>query len=80
MLLTESPVRHIKEGLENNAVSKSMLRVICDTLQTKFNDVYYFPSYEIMMDDLRDYRFYKKDMIHPNDLAEEYMWNIFQQK
>jgi len=79
LLLTVSPVRHIKDGLENNAVSKSMLRVICDTLQTKFNDVYYFPSYEIMMDDLRDYRFYKKDMIHPNDLAEEYIWNIFQQ-
>ncbi len=79
LLLTVSPVRHIKDGLENNSVSKSKLRVICDTLQAKFNDVFYFPSYEIMMDDLRDYRFYKKDMIHPNDLAEEYIWNKFQQ-
>lgn len=79
LLLTVSPVRHIKDGLENNSVSKSKLRVICDILQAKFNDVFYFPSYEIMVDDLRDYRFYKKDMIHPNDLAEEYIWNKFQQ-
>ena len=78
LLLTVSPVRHIKDGLENNSVSKSKLRIICDTLQEEYNDVFYFPSYEIMMDDLRDYRFYKKDMIHPSDLAEEYIWNKFQ--
>ncbi|MEQ6120211.1 GSCFA domain-containing protein [Reichenbachiella sp. MALMAid0571] len=79
LLLTVSPVRHVKDGLENNSVSKSKLRIICDTLQDEYNDVFYFPSYEIMMDDLRDYRFYKKDMIHPSNLAEEYIWNKFQQ-
>ncbi len=66
ILLTVSPVRHIKDTLELNSVSKSVLRVACHTLTQEYSDVYYFPAYEIMMDDLRDYRFYKADMIHPN--------------
>ena len=77
ILLTVSPVRHIKDTLELNSVSKSVLRVACHTLTKEFRDVYYFPAYEIMMDDLRDYRFYKADMIHPTQVAEQYIWQKF---
>jgi hypothetical protein len=57
-----------------NAVSKSLLRVACHTLAEKHPHVQYFPAYEIMLDDLRDYRFYKPDMIHPSEVAEAYIW------
>ncbi len=77
IILTVSPVRHIKDTLELNGVSKSILRVACHTLKETYADVEYFPAYEIMMDDLRDYRFYKPDMIHPSDEAEEYIWEKF---
>ncbi|MFY0654813.1 MAG: GSCFA domain-containing protein [Cyclobacteriaceae bacterium] len=78
IILTVSPVRHIKDGLVDNAVSKSKLRISCDEIDQQYENVHYFPSYEIMMDDLRDYRFYKPDMIHPNEVAEEYIWQQFQ--
>jgi hypothetical protein len=74
IILTVSPVRHIKDTLELNSVSKAVLRLACHTLKEAFPDVDYFPSYEIMMDDLRDYRFYKPDMLHPSGEAEEYIW------
>ncbi|HEX6227263.1 MAG TPA: GSCFA domain-containing protein [Chryseolinea sp.] len=77
ILLTVSPVRHIKDTLELNSVSKAVLRVACHTLTQQYDDVHYFPAYEIMTDDLRDYRFYKSDMIHPTDVAEEYIWQKF---
>ena len=77
IILTVSPVRHIKDNLEQNSVSKSILRVTCDTLEKAYDGIQYFPSYEIMMDDLRDYRFYKSDMIHPTQDAENYIWNKF---
>jgi hypothetical protein len=77
IILTVSPVRHIKDTLPLNAISKSILRVACHALSERFPEVFYFPSYEIMMDDLRDYRFYKEDMIHPTEVAEEYIWNKF---
>jgi hypothetical protein len=77
IILTVSPVRHIKETLELNSVSKSVLRVACDTLSRQHTDVQYFPSYEILLDDLRDYRFYKPDMIHPSEVAEDYIWQKF---
>jgi lysophospholipase L1-like esterase len=76
VILTVSPVRHTKDGLEENAVSKSLLRVACHALAQE-KDVSYFPSYELMMDDLRDYRFYKTDRIHPTEEAEEYIWEKF---
>jgi hypothetical protein len=79
LLLAVSPVRHIKDGLLENALSKSKLRMLCDEFQKQLTDVHYFPSYEIMMDDLRDYRFYKGDMIHPNEVAEHYIWELFQE-
>ncbi len=77
IILTVSPVRHIKDTLELNNVSKSVLRLACHTLCQQQDHVRYFPSYEILIDDLRDYRFYKSDMIHPSNEAEEYIWNKF---
>jgi hypothetical protein len=77
IILTVSPVRHLKDTLELNAVSKSVLRLACHTLSEMHAHVYYFPAYEIMVDDLRDYRFYAADMIHPSPVAENYIWDIF---
>ncbi len=76
-ILTVSPVRHIKDSIKLNAASKSALRWLCHELESDFDDVEYFPSFEIMMDDLRDYRFYKSDLIHPNEMAEEYILQHF---
>lgn len=80
IILTVSPVRHLKDGIEQNSLSKSILRNACFSIQEKFPEVAYFPSYEIMMDDLRDYRFYKEDMIHPSEVAESYIWEKFIEK
>ena len=77
IILTVSPVRHVKDGLELNTVSKSILRVACHHLTERYPQVTYFPGYEIMMDDLRDYRFYERDMIHPSEEAKDYIWEIF---
>ncbi|MBD1397833.1 GSCFA domain-containing protein [Pontibacter sp. JH31] len=77
VLLTVSPVRHIKETIETNSVSKAMLRVLCHQLTQPFQQVSYFPAFEIMMDDLRDYRFYGRDMVHPTAVAEDYIWDKF---
>ncbi len=76
-LLTVSPVRHTKDSLELNAVSKSYLRSVTYELTQKFQDVEYFPAFEIMTDDLRDYRFYKEDLIHPTEVAEKYILGKF---
>lgn len=77
IILTVSPVRHTKDGIPENQVSKSILRTACHYITSDYNDVEYFPSYEIMMDDLRDYRFYKADLIHPNEVAEQYIYEKF---
>ena len=77
IILTVSPVRHLKDTLELNAVSKSMLRVACHSIVERFADVEYFPAYEILLDDLRDYRFYKTDRLHPTEEAVEYIWRKF---
>lgn len=77
IILTVSPVRHTRDTIPLNQVSKSLLRVSCHELTQRFADVHYFASYELMMDDLRDYRFYQADMIHPNEVAEEYIWQKF---
>lgn len=77
ILLTVSPVRHTKETIEMNSVSKSMLRVVSHQLTQLHEDISYFPAYEIMLDDLRDYRFYKQDMLHPTETAEDYIWQKF---
>lgn len=77
IILTVSPVRHIKDTIPLNSVSKSILRVACHQICQEFSDVEYFPAYEIMLDDLRDYRFYNKDLIHPTEAAEDYIWEKF---
>lgn len=75
IILTVSPVRHTKEGIVDNNRSKSRLIEVCHQLQN--DDIVYFPSYELMMDELRDYRFYGADMLHPSDIAIEYIWQKF---
>ncbi len=77
IILTVSPIRHTREGLTNNGLSKAILRLACNELCQDSKRVNYFPAYEIMMDDLRDYRFYEKDMIHPNEQAQDYIWDFF---
>lgn len=77
IVLTVSPIRHWKDGATGNQVSKSTLLLAANKLANKFDFVEYFPSYEIVMDDLRDYRFYEKDMLHPNSLTIEYIWEKF---
>ncbi|MFN8349369.1 MAG: GSCFA domain-containing protein [Spirosomataceae bacterium] len=77
ILLTVSPVRHIKDTLPLNAVSKSILRVVCHQLCESLPECHYFPAYELLLDDLRDYRFYKPDLIHPSETAEEYIFEKF---
>ncbi|MCA6369107.1 MAG: GSCFA domain-containing protein [Cytophagales bacterium] len=79
IIVTVSPVRHLKDTMELNSVSKSTLRLFCHKLSQR-SGVDYFPAYEIMMDDLRDYRFYQEDRIHPTNEAEEYIWQKFSQK
>lgn len=78
LVVTVSPVRHLKDTLELNAVSKSMLRLVCHQLVAQDpQNIYYFPSYELLMDDLRDYRFYTSDLLHPSPMAELYVWEKF---
>lgn len=77
-ILTVSPVRHQKDSFEQNNVSKSILRLACEQLVNKFDNVEYFPAFEIMMDELRDYRFYAEDMLHPSQVASDYIWQKFQ--
>ena len=79
VILTVSPIRHIADGLDTNSLSKASLRVTIDKAMKNHRDYCdYFPAYEIMMDDLRDYRFYTSDMVHPSDVAVEYIWQAFQ--
>lgn len=79
IILTISPVRHLGDSLQENAYSKSLLRVAAGILSREFEQVTYFPSYEILMDDLRDYRFYAEDLVHPSSQAVEYVWEKFAQ-
>ncbi len=78
IVFTVSPVRHWKDGATQNQISKSYLFVLIDRLLQKYKHLHYFPSYEIMMDDLRDYRFYADDLLHPSSLAVDYIWQKFE--
>ncbi|AXG68097.1 GSCFA family protein [Kordia sp. SMS9] len=78
VLFTVSPVRHIKDGFVENQRSKAHLLTGIHQHISKRHLVHYFPSYELMMDELRDYRFYADDMIHPNKIAIDYIWEKFQ--
>ena len=79
IIFTVSPVRHWKDGAIENQLSKSTLILAIHQLKERFKNIEYFPSYEIMMDDLRDYRFYADDMLHPSKLAIDYIWDQFAQ-
>jgi hypothetical protein len=77
IIFTVSPIRYWKDGAVGNQLSKSTLIMVINELIKGFTNIDYFPAYEIMMDDLRDYRFYAEDMIHPNQVAINYIWNRF---
>lgn len=78
ILFTVSPIRHWKDGAHANQLSKSTLLLAIEQIQTLFpTKTGYFPAYEIMMDELRDYRFYADDMLHPSPLAIQYIWERF---
>jgi len=78
IIFTVSPVRHLKDGFVENTQSKSHLIAGIQTLLSNSkSNLHYFPSYEIMMDELRDYRFYSEDLIHPNTTAIRYIWERF---
>jgi hypothetical protein len=82
IIFTISPVRHIKDGFVQNTLSKShLVSALQNTLKTEHCKLgtEYFPSYEIMLDELRDYRFYSADMLHPSPIAIAYIWERFQQ-
>lgn len=77
VLFTVSPVRHLKDGATGNQISKSTLLLAVDAMVKAGTNREYFPAYEIMMDELRDYRFYNDDMVHPSPLAIDYIWEQF---
>ncbi len=78
IIFTVSPVRHLKDGFVENQISKAHLITALHPLIIKNNPLaHYFPAYEIMMDELRDYRFYAEDMLHPNSVAINYIWEKF---
>ncbi|MDR0510446.1 MAG: GSCFA domain-containing protein [Rikenellaceae bacterium] len=76
-ILTVSPVRHLRDSLAENSLSKATLTVAAHALAGKYENVSYFPAYEILVDDLRDYRFYAEDMCHPTQQAVDYVWEKF---
>ncbi len=77
IIFTVSPVRHLKDGAHENQLSKSRLLLAVDKLVTLHPNCEYFPSYEIVLDELRDYRFFAEDMAHPTALAVDYIWEKF---
>ncbi len=79
IVFTVSPVRHWKDGAHGNQLSKSVLLLAIDSLVSRFENVNYFPAYELVIDDLRDYRFYDEDMLHPNKQAVDYIWQKLQE-
>ena len=80
IILTVSPVRHTKDGMPENAVSKAILRIAAEQLVKKFPEqIVYFPAFELMLDELRDYRFYQSDLIHPTEQAIQYIYERFMQ-
>lgn len=76
-IFTVSPLRHLRDGLHQNQLSKAALLLAVDEVCRKYDNAHYFPAYEILLDELRDYRFYKEDMIHPTDQAVRYIWEHF---
>lgn len=79
VIFTVSPIRHLRDGAHENQLSKSVLHLAINELKQRHQGIVYFPAYEIMNDDLRDYRFYSADMTHPSDVAVDYIYDIFSQ-
>jgi hypothetical protein len=79
IIWTISPVRHSRQGFVANNQSKAVLHLLIQDLTRQFSHHHYFPSYELVLDDLRDYRFFGRDLLHPNELAVEYVWEKFQE-
>lgn len=80
VLFTVSPIRHVRDGMHANNLSKATLLLAIEQLQGAFPEqVFYFPAYELLMDELRDYRFYAEDMVHPSEVAVRYVWERFVQ-
>ena len=78
IILTVSPIRHLRDGLHENRLSKAILLLAVNELQGMFPEtVFYFPAYELLHDELRDYRFYADDLVHPSHVAVEYVWERF---
>jgi len=78
LLFSVSPIRHVKDGMHGNQLSKAILLLAIDALKEHFpKHVFYFPSYELVVDELRDYRFYADDMLHPSAVAVTYLWESF---
>lgn len=78
VMFTVSPIRHMRDGLHANQLSKATLLLAVEGLQAAFpENIFYFPAYEIVMDELRDYRFYAEDMVHPSQVAVNYVWERF---
>ncbi len=77
ILFSVSPVRHLKDGFHENTLSKARLHLAIEQITENNDNTAYFPAWEILMDDLRDYRFYKPDLIHPSEMAVDYIWQKF---
>ncbi len=77
IIFTISPVRHLRDGFVENNRSKATLINAVYQLTDKYDELFYFPAYELIIDDLRDYRFYAEDMVHPNYAATNYVWDKF---
>ena len=77
ILFTVSPIRHWKDGAHGNQLSKATLLLAIEQLQEKLERVYYFPAYELVLDELRDYRFYAEDMLHVSSFTVDYIWERF---
>lgn len=73
-VFTISPIRHMKDGAHGNQISKATLMLATDTICRRFSRCSYFPAYEIMMDELRDYRYYADDLVHPSNMAVKMIW------
>ena len=79
IVLTVSPIRHLRDGMIENNRSKALLITACHQVADSIKHLSYFPSYELIMDDLRDYRYYESDLLHPNDMGIDYIYEKFQQ-
>lgn len=79
IIFTVSPIRHLRDGAHDNQKSKATLLLAIDEIVKRLNgNAFYFPAYEIMLDELRDYRFYAEDMIHPSPIAIDYIWECWE--